>query len=242
MINLALFTSQLEQLLQNDGDLLEAVCDLLRSHTSASVILRGRDGRVLRECLRDNEIFSKSFNENEKNFSKNSNDDEKNFSKNSNESEKNFSENSNKNEKNSEKIFTVGCLSLRREKNFSDDEKLAANIALCVCVVLLRHREGLILSEQKRRAKSVRAIINSLSFSELEAATRALKILGEKNATEGLLVAGHIADKLGFTRSVVTSALRKLEGANLIETRSLGMKGTYIRVKETLLIEELGKL
>jgi GTP-sensing pleiotropic transcriptional regulator CodY len=203
MINVALFTSQLEQLLQNDGDLLEAVCDLLRAHTSASVVLRGLDGRVLKECFGD--------------------DGEKNFSV-------------------GEHILNVGCLSLRREKNFSDDEKLAANIALCVCVVLLRHREGLILSEQKRRAKSVRAIINSLSFSELEAATHVLKTLGEKNTNEGLLVAGHIADKLGFTRSVVTGALRKLEGANLIETRSLGMKGTYIRVKETLLIDELGKL
>jgi GTP-sensing pleiotropic transcriptional regulator CodY len=193
-MNVHLFTSQLEQLLQENGDRFEAVCDLLRAHTSASVKLQTKDGRVIAECLENN---------------------------------------------NGASVLRVGCLTLRRENDFTQDEKLAANIALCVCTVLLRHREGLILSEQKRRAKAVRAIINSLSFSELEAATHVFKALGEKG--EGLLVAGHIADKLGFTRSVVTGALRKLEGANLVETRSLGMKGTYIRVKEGLLLEELGK-
>jgi transcriptional pleiotropic repressor len=62
------------------------------------------------------------------------------------------------------------------------------------------------------------------------------------NGGEGRLVAGHIADKLGFTRSVVVTALRKLEGAGVIDTRSLGMKGTYIKIKDTLLMEELSKL
>jgi len=195
-MNNLLFTSQLEQLLQEDGDRLEAVCDLLRAHTSASVSIKARDGRVVLECLTD--------------------------------------------ENNGASILHAGCLTLRRENDFTEDEKLAVGIALCVCTVLLRHREGLILSEEKRRAKAVRAIINSLSFSELEAATHVLKALGKKG--EGLLVAGHIADKLGFTRSVVTGALRKLEGANLVETRSLGMKGTYIRVKDGLLLEELGKM
>ncbi|MCL2577318.1 MAG: MarR family transcriptional regulator [Defluviitaleaceae bacterium] len=135
--------------------------------------------------------------------------------------------------------YKVGCITLRREEEFTEDEKLAASIALCVCTVLIRHREEAVVAEKQRRAKAVRSIINSLSFSELEAATQILAAL--KN-NEGLLIAGHIADKLGVARSVVTGALRKLEGANLIETRSLGMKGTYIRVKNTLLTEELAKL
>lgn len=125
------------------------------------------------------------------------------------------------------------------EKNLTDDEKLAVKITDCVCSVLLRHREEKSAAEKKRSTKAVRAIINSLSFSELEATTHISKKLDNN---EAILVAGHIADGLGIARSVVTGALRKLEGANLIETRSLGMKGTYIRVKNPLLVEELAKL
>jgi len=123
--------------------------------------------------------------------------------------------------------------------------------------------------DTRRRKNAVRNLINTLSFSELEAAVAVMEELsgegveavavrgvdvvdgnlrkrgaGEKKTgmPEGLLIAGRIADRLGFTRSVVTASLKKLEGAGLIETRSLGMKGTYIRVKDAMLVEELGKL
>ena len=59
------------------------------------------------------------------------------------------------------------------------------------------------------------------------------------NGPEGLLVASKIADRVGITRSVIVNALRKFESAGLIETKSLGMKGTYIRVLNDLLFEEL---
>ncbi|HHU65109.1 MAG TPA: HTH domain-containing protein, partial [Streptococcus sp.] len=39
-----------------------------------------------------------------------------------------------------------------------------------------------------------------------------------------------IADRIGITRSVIVNALRKLESAGIIESRSLGMKGTYLKV------------
>ena len=53
--------------------------------------------------------------------------------------------------------------------------------------------------------------------------------MAELNGSEGLLVASRIADKVGITRSVIVSALCKFESAGVIESRSLGMKGTYIR-------------
>ena len=43
------------------------------------------------------------------------------------------------------------------------------------------------------------------------------------------LFASKIADRVGITRSVIVNALRKLESAGVIESRSLGMKGTYIK-------------
>jgi len=124
---------------------------------------------------------------------------------------------------------------------FSKDEKLAFGVAISICTILLRQREALLAADIKRRRDAVRNLINSLSFSELEAAAQMAKELdGEK--LEVLLVAGHIADRMGFARSVVTAALKKLEGAGFIETRSLGMKGTFVRVKDVLLVEELRKL
>ena len=82
----------------------------------------------------------------------------------------------------------------------------------------------------------VQIAFSTLSFSELEAI---INILGELDGNEGLLVASKIADRVGITRSVIVNALRKFESAGLIETKSLGMKGTYIRVLNDLLFEEL---
>ena len=59
---------------------------------------------------------------------------------------------------------------------------------------------------------------------------------------EGLLVASKIADKVGITRSVIVNALRKFESAGVIESRSLGMKGTHIRILNDKLLDELAKV
>ena len=55
------------------------------------------------------------------------------------------------------------------------------------------------------------------------------------------LVASKVADDLHITRSVIVNALRKFESAGLIESKSLGMKGTKIKVLNDHLLEELKK-
>ena len=67
----------------------------------------------------------------------------------------------------------------------------------------------------------------TLSYSEHEAVK---KIFMELEDDEGILIASKIADKSNITRSVIVNALRKLESAGVIESRSLGMKGTHIRI------------
>ena len=59
---------------------------------------------------------------------------------------------------------------------------------------------------------------------------------------KGLLVASKIADRVGITRSVIVNALRKLESAGVIETRSLGMKGTYIRILNEQLMQSIEQI
>ena len=60
-------------------------------------------------------------------------------------------------------------------------------------------------------------------------------------ADHGQLTASVIADRIGITRSVIVNALRKLESAGIIESRSLGMKGTYLKVLIPDIFEEVKK-
>lgn len=90
--------------------------------------------------------------------------------------------------------------------------------------------------EGMRKVQIVKSAISTLSFSELEAITH---IFDELDGTEGVLVASKIADRVGITRSVIVNALRKFESAGVIESRSSGMKGTYIKVLNDVIFDEL---
>ncbi len=94
-------------------------------------------------------------------------------------------------------------------------------------------------SEEARKTSVVKSAIGTLSFSEQEAIKH---IFDELDGVEGILVASKIADRVGITRSVIVNALRKFESAGVIESRSLGMKGTYIKVLNDILLEEITKI
>lgn len=115
---------------------------------------------------------------------------------------------------------------------------LAEYGATVVGMEILRDRSGKIEEEARKKA-TVQVALGTLSYSELEAV---IHILNELDGSEGLLVASKIADRVGITRSVIVNALRKFESAGVIESKSLGMKGTYIKVLNELLFEELKKL
>lgn len=93
--------------------------------------------------------------------------------------------------------------------------------------------------EETRKIHIVKSAIGTLSFSELEAI---IHIFDEMDGKEGILVASKIADRVGITRSVIVNALRKFESAGVIESRSSGMKGTYIKVLNEVVFEELDKI
>lgn len=94
-------------------------------------------------------------------------------------------------------------------------------------------------AEESRKEHIVQSAIGTLSFSELEAI---IHIFDELGGTEGILVASKIADRVGITRSVIVNALRKFESAGVIESRSSGMKGTYIKVLNDYVFTELEKI
>ena len=94
-------------------------------------------------------------------------------------------------------------------------------------------------AEENRKIQIVKSAISTLSFSELEAI---IHIFEELDGNEGILVASRIAGSVGITRSVIVNALRKFESAGVIESRSSGMKGTYIKVVNDVVFDELEKI
>lgn len=123
----------------------------------------------------------------------------------------------------------LGTLILSRlSAHFKDDDIMLAEYgATVVGMEMLHEKQGEIEAEARSTA-IVQMAIKSLSYSELEAIEH---IFYELKGNEGLLVASKIADRVGITRSVIVNALRKLESAGVIDSRSLGMKGTYIKIK-----------
>lgn len=133
----------------------------------------------------------------------------------------------------------IGTLILSRNgHSFTEDDIILGEYgATIVGMEILRGHvdENEIVARSK---SAVQVAMNSLSFSEVEAVEHILEELKER---EGLLVASKIADRAGITRSVIVNALRKLESAGVVETRSLGMKGTYIKILNERLMDEFVK-
>ncbi|MDP3058261.1 MAG: GTP-sensing pleiotropic transcriptional regulator CodY [bacterium] len=134
----------------------------------------------------------------------------------------------------------VGTLLIARfEGSLSEDDLALAEFGATVLAMEILRARGEALSLENRQRAIVEMAVDALSYSELEAIEHIMRELG--NAREGLLVASKIADQAGITRSVIVNALRKLESAGVIESRSLGMKGTYIKIINNKLLEELAK-
>ncbi|MGV3243804.1 GTP-sensing pleiotropic transcriptional regulator CodY [Staphylococcus sp. 11261D007BR] len=133
----------------------------------------------------------------------------------------------------------LGTLVLGRVSDeFSENDLVLGEYAATVIgMEILREKHSEVESEARDRA-AISMAINSLSYSEKEAIDH---IFDELGGAEGLLIASKVADRVGITRSVIVNALRKLESAGVIESRSLGMKGTFIKVKKEAFLDALKK-
>ncbi|HBC94061.1 MAG TPA: GTP-sensing pleiotropic transcriptional regulator CodY [Pelotomaculum sp.] len=134
----------------------------------------------------------------------------------------------------------LGTLLLAKfDKHFTDEDIILAEYgATVVGMEMLRVRTERMEEDARKRA-AVQIALGTLSYSEMDAVQH---IFEQLEGEEGLLVASKIADRVGITRSVIVNALRKFESAGVIESKSLGMKGTYIRVLNERLLEELEKI
>ncbi len=133
----------------------------------------------------------------------------------------------------------LGTLMLARKDDlFADEDLVLAEYAATVVAMEIIRSERLKMEENARNKAIVHIAIETLSYSELDAMVH---IFRELNGDDGLIVASKVADRVGITRSVIVNALRKFESAGVVESRSLGMKGTYLRILNDYLLDELFK-
>ena len=136
-----------------------------------------------------------------------------------------------------ERIGTV--VYSRSKKGFDSEEIILGEYGAAISAVQLLRMINRKAETEARKKNVVQLALEVLSYSELEAVKY---IFGEINGGEGFLIASKLAEEYKLTRSVIVNALRKLESAGVIDARSLGMKGTYIKVLNDYLYEELAKV
>ncbi len=127
----------------------------------------------------------------------------------------------------------VSLLLITAQK-LTNPQILAAEIGVMLLAMALGRSADEKQDAEFRNRNLAEAAFDSLSYSEVEAINEILKNIDNQ---ESVVVASKIADRLGITRSVIVNALRKFESAGIIESRSLGMKGTFIRVKNPQALE-----
>lgn len=134
----------------------------------------------------------------------------------------------------------LGTLFLYKEEDsYSIDDIILSEYGTAVVGLEMLRSVNEENAEETRKEHIVQSAIGTLSFSELEAI---IHIFKELDGTEGILVASKVADRVGITRSVIVNALRKFESAGVIESRSSGMKGTYIKVLNDYVFTELERI
>lgn len=122
---------------------------------------------------------------------------------------------------------------------FTDEDVILAEYGATVVGMEMFRVHAEKIEEEARQRATVHIALGALSYTELEAAEH---IFNAVEGTEGVLVASKIADSANIARSVIVNSLRKIESAGVIEVRSLGMKGTFIRILNSYLKDELAKL
>lgn len=133
----------------------------------------------------------------------------------------------------------LGTLILARfGEPFSTKDLVLAEYLATVVGLEILNEHGRNIEERGRERLVVQMAMRALSFSEIESIKHIIEDLDGPEG--GVVVASRVADRVGVTRSVIVNALRKLGSAGIIESRSLGMKGTYIRVLSSLFLDELG--
>jgi len=127
---------------------------------------------------------------------------------------------------------------VKHDKEISDDDLILTEYCATVLGTDMQRVYDDYRQELERKETDVQVAVNSLSYSEFWVVVHILEGLMDN---EGLLIMRNIANRSKVGRATIVNAIRKLECAGVIRTKSLGRKGTYISVINEFLIVELEK-
>ncbi|MBR1743577.1 MAG: GTP-sensing pleiotropic transcriptional regulator CodY [Lachnospiraceae bacterium] len=120
----------------------------------------------------------------------------------------------------------------RPEEAFSIDDVILNEYSATVIGLAMQRSVSEEMTEESSREEEVAALYQTLSRLEKQAI---LSILEEMSGQkEVLLITSKVSERVGITRSVIVNALKKCAGAGVLETRSAGKKGTYVKIRNEL--------
>lgn len=135
-----------------------------------------------------------------------------------------------------EKIGAI--LLIKYEQPFSDEDQIICEHAFAIISLELARKEIEEIKVNSYEIASANIAFNSLSYTEVMVCKEIFKII---NNDEGIIIASEIAYNLYITRSIINNALNKLESAGIIVVKSLGVKGTYIKILNKNILDVLKK-
>ena len=119
-----------------------------------------------------------------------------------------------------------------------EDILLAEHVATAIGVELERRKKQ-VIEAKHRKETAAQLALEGLTYSE-QVVVR--DIILQMESDSELIVASKVADHAKVARTLVVSALRKLEGAGIIEARSFGSKGTQIKLLNDRFRDKVAKL
>jgi len=133
----------------------------------------------------------------------------------------------------------LGTMVLAKNKlSFTDEDLVLSEYSSTIVAMELMRLENIAKMEKEKKNNDLKLAISTLSYTEIQAIKNVFESFFE-NKYEGMVIVSKIANATGITHSVIVNALRKLESGQIIETRSLGMKGTYIKIVNKDLLDLL---
>lgn len=133
----------------------------------------------------------------------------------------------------------AGILFVKYETPFLPSDGILCEYIVAIVSLEMLRREQENIQQTSIEIAKAKVAVNSLTFNEIKAVKYIMKnIAGE----EGEVFLKSVASHTYTTPSTVSSALKKLEVATVITTKSRGVKGKYIRILNENLMDELEQL
>lgn len=131
----------------------------------------------------------------------------------------------------------LGHLFIYRKNNiFSIDDIILSEYGASVVGLETMRADKEKVDRTEIMRANVKAALSTLSVTEAVAIKEIITNLPEEG---GIVVTSSLSTKLDITRSIIVNAIKKFASAGIIDAHSGGMKGTYIKVTNKLIYDEL---